>query len=192
MPPVPEGTTPLDPDEAADLIPDHLMTTADLNDWEATNIVHAQEWALGRKHPDVATEHFVKSLHLRMFDETWTWAGKYRVSEKSIGSSPQLIAPQVRDACANAAFWVKQRIFEPTELAVRFHHRMVAVHPFPNGNGRHARLLADALLYSLGVDLLTWGSQGLQATGEVRRTYIDALRSADNGDLSGLMRLARA
>jgi len=168
------------------------MTMGALNDWEATNIVHAQEWALGRKHPDVASERFVKLLHFRMFDATWKWAGKYRTTEKSIGSSPHLIAPQVRDACGNAKFWVEHGTYEPTEIAVRFHHRMAAIHPFPNGNGRHARLLADTLVHTLRERPLSWGSRKLQAPGEARRNYINALKAADKGDFSGLMRLARA
>lgn len=167
------------------------MMLGALNDWEATNILHAQEWALRQKRRRVTTEKFLKLLHLRMFDETWKWAGKYRTTSKSIGSPAHLIAPQVRDACANAEYWIDHKTFQPTEIAVRFHHRIVAIHPFANGNGRHARLLVDTLLHTLGERKLSWGSENLKASASARTRYINALKAADAGDLSLLLRIAR-
>jgi Fic-DOC domain mobile mystery protein B len=190
--PLISAATPLDPDEAADLIPAHLATVAQLNEWESTNILLAEAWAFDRRHTDVTTEDFVKALHRRMFDQTWRWAGRYRTTEKNLGSPPHLVPTEVREACANAAYWRTNRVFTPTELAVRFHHRIVAVHPFPNGNGRHARLLADVTLFSMDEDRLTWGRTNLQEPGSARSEYIGALRAADSGDFKRLLRLSRS
>jgi len=190
--PLISGASPLDPDEAADLIPDHIATVSQLNEWEATNIFHAEAWAFDRRHTDVTTEDFVKALHRKMFDQTWRWAGRYRNTEKNLGSPPHLIPMEVRDACANAGYWRANKVFALTELAVRFHHRIVAVHPFPNGNGRHARLLADVALFSMGEDRLTWGRTSLQQAGSTRSEYIAALRAADAGDFKPLLRFSRS
>lgn len=187
---LPSGSTPLDPDEAADLLPTHITTLDQLNEWEAENIFSALEWALQRSHLRI-TEDFVRTLHLRMFDRTWKWAGQYRSTEKNLGSPPYLIPMQVREACDNAVFWIQNRVFPPTELAVRLHHRMVAVHPFPNGNGRHARLLADIVLRSLDEPELSWGRKNLRGRGTARDEYIAAVKKADSGEFDRLISLAR-
>lgn len=191
VPQVP-GATALDPDEAADLIPTHITTVGQLNEWEATNILLAEEWAFDRKSSNVTTEQFLKKLHLHMFDQTWNWAGRYRTTEKNIGPAPQSIPTEVREACANAEHWRENNVFSPTEFAVRFHHSIVSVHPFPNGNGRHARLLADVALFSIGEERLTWGRSSLQSPGAARSEYIAALKSADAGDFRSLLGLARS
>jgi Fic-DOC domain mobile mystery protein B len=190
--PLISGATPLDPDEAADLIPGHITTVSQLNEWEATNILQAEAWAFDRRHTDFTTEDFVKALHRRMFDQTWRWAGRYRKTEKNFGSPPHLVPIDVREACANAGYWRTNKVFTPTELAVRFHHRIVSVHPFPNGNGRHARLLADVALFSMGEDRLTWGRRSLQQLSSARSEYIAALKSADAGDFKPLLRFSRS
>jgi Fic-DOC domain mobile mystery protein B len=190
--PLISGATPLDPDEAADLIPTHLATVAQLNEWESTNILAAETWAFDRKHANVTSEAFVKNLHRRMFDRTWRWAGRYRTTEKNLGSPPHLIATQTKEACDNAAYWRANNVYSPTELAVRFHHRVVSVHPFPNGNGRHARLLADATLFSMGEAPLTWGRENLQEPSSARTEYIAALRTADAGQFERLLHFARS
>lgn len=190
--PLTSEATPLDPDEAADLVPTHIATVAQLNEWESKNILRAEAWALDRRHTDVTTEEFVKSLHLRMFDRTWRWAGRYRTTGKNFGSPPHLIPTEVRDVCANAAIWRTEGAFTPTEFAVRLHHRMVVVHPFPNGNGRHARLLADVALFSMGEDRLTWGRANLQEPGSARSEYIAALKAADAGNFEPLLRFSRS
>ena len=190
--PLTSGATALDPDEAADLIPGHITTVSQLNEWEATNILLAEAWAFDRRHMEVTTEDFVKALHRRMFDQTWRWAGRYRNTEKNLGSPPHLIPMAVREACANAGYWRANEVFPPTELAVRFHYRIVSVHPFPNGNGRHARLLADVALFSMGEDRLTWGRTSLQESGSARSEYIAALKAADAGDFEPLLLFSRS
>ena len=143
------GATPLDPDEITGLIPGHISSQSELNEWEQSNLIQGQEWALrSRKFsfPDMLTDHYVRKLHEKMFNETWHWAGQYRITGKNIGIDWMQIPEQVRVMCENVQLWVQESVYTPIEIAIRLHHRLVAIHPFPNGNGRHARLTADMLL----------------------------------------------
>ena len=188
----PEGTTPLDPDEAEGLIPTHLETQGALNAWEQANILRAEEWAFSRRRTDVLSEAFVLQLHRRMFSDTWTWAGTIRRTEKSIGVLVTQIRPDLRNLLDNAKYWMEHDTYKADELAVRFHHRLTQIHPFPNGNGRHARLMADVLLLTMGRPRFSWGSADLYRRGEARERYLTALREADRSHTSPLLALARA
>ncbi|MBX6332884.1 MAG: mobile mystery protein B [Gemmatimonadaceae bacterium] len=187
----PEGATPLAPDDMLDLVATHIRTLAELNEWEQTNILRAEEWAFRRKR-SVLTESFVKALHRKMFDRTWLWAGAYRKTDTNIGVPWYTIPIAVREACADATTWLERAVFELDEVAVRLHHRMVSIHPFPNGNGRHARLLADVLVAQRGAPRFTWGRTSLQVAGKPRRAYLDALRAADAGSFQPLLGFARS
>lgn len=187
-----DGSTPLDPEEEEDLIPGHITTLQELNDWEAANIARATVRAMRRKRSDVLTESFVRTLHLWMFSDTWRWAGSYRRTDKNIGSPHYRIAADVRETCANATTWVENQAWAFDEIAVRLHHRMVVVHPFPNGNGRHARLLADVFLFQKDLPALTWGSTKLTRAGAAREEYLAALKEADRGDFRRLLSVARS
>lgn len=187
----PEGATPLDPDEAEDLVPEHITTMAQLNEWEQTNILQAEQWLFSRKRRDLLTEPFVRALHRRMFDVTWTWAGRYRLTAKNIGIPASQIPLAVRDTCDDVTYWVTGRVYDLDEIAVRLHHRLVLIHPFSNGNGRHTRLMADALLFQHGAPRFSWGSTDLQRPGTARTEYLAALRAADAGDFTALLRFAR-
>jgi Fic-DOC domain mobile mystery protein B len=188
------GATPLDPDELAGLIPEHITTQGELNEWEQSNIIQAQEWALRSRNSSstrILTDRFVRQLHKRMFDQTWNWAGEYRTTGKNIGIEWMHIPEQVRVACDNAQLWVDEEVFGPTELSVRFHHRLVAIHPFPNGNGRHARLIADLLLMKhFKLDRLPWSGKNLVLPSEEREAYLTALGNADLGDFTQLIEFA--
>ena len=189
-----DGKTPLSAEEQADLIP-NLASKEELNEWERQNILEAQVWALDAKNirrQDPLAEAYVRELHLRMFDQTWKWAGRYRSTEKNIG----IPFHQIRDALAallgDARYWLEHRTFAPDEIAVRFHHRLVSIHPFANGNGRHARLMADVLAERQGKPGFTWGGADIVRAGDFRQSYIDALRAADGGDMEPLMVFARS
>src|SRR5579864_1983912 len=134
-----EPNTPLSPEELADLIPS-LATKEELNEWERENILRAREWAISdRTSPtDMASDEYVRKLHLRMFDQTWKWAGQYRRTEKNIGIAVYQIREQLAALLGDVRYWIEHRTYPPDEIAVRFHYRLVAIHPFPNGNGRHA------------------------------------------------------
>lgn len=127
-----------------------------------------------------------------MFNAVWRWAGKPRTTERNLGIKPHEIEGALRQAIDDASFWVENNSYPRDEIAVRFHHRLVSVHPFPNGNGRWSRLAADVLITQLGSARFTWGGANLQASGEARKRYIAALQAADNHDLEPLVRFARS
>ena len=188
------GATPLDPDEAAGLVPSHITTQADLNAWEQANILQAVRWVARQKKRDLLTEGFVRDLHRRMFDQTWKWAGTFRQSNKNIGVDWTQVAVKLRNLLDNTRFQIDHKVFEPDELVVRFHHQLVWVHAFPNGNGRHARLMADVLAQQLGRPRMTWGGADVElvSMGTVRDRYLRALREADQGQWSALIAFARS
>ena len=186
-----DGTTPLDPDEAEGLIPE-LLTRGELNAWEQTNILKAEQWAFGRRIVDVLTSDFAVELHRRMFNETWSWAGTFRRSDKNIGVHWPNIPQGLQDVLGNARYWLENTTYSLDETAARLHHRLVSIHPFPNGNGRHGRLVADLLLWNRRVERFSWG-RGRSATGdETRKAYLAALREADQGNLEPLLRFVRS
>lgn len=188
-----DGQTPLDPDESAGLIPAHLSTKGELNDWEQENILSAVRWLKRTRSPDVLSEGFCRALHQQMFGKTWAWAGKFRQSDKNIGCEWTQVAVRLKNLFDNTRWWIDNATFPPDEIAARFHRDLVWIHPFPNGNGRHSRMMADALLRSLGQAPFTWGSGGdLVAANDVRGRYLAALRAADQGDYRLLLGFVRS
>jgi len=185
---LPEGATPLDPDEAEDLLPSHIRTRGELNVWEQENILVAAAW-VQRTRAEALDEATIRELHRTMFSETWKWAGRYRTSDKTIGIHWPQISAAVRDFIEAGRLWVREEVFPPDEAALRLHHRLVEIHPFPNGNGRHARLWCDMLLSQIGRPNIDWGGEKLDTAGEHRKAYIRALWSADQGDVQPLFSL---
>ena len=189
----PEGATPIDPNESEGLLPS-LSTQEELNEFELLNITQAVAWT--DHNPKVyrllLSLDFLRLLHKRMFGDVWQWAGAFRLTEKSIGVEPHRIAVELKNLCDDALMWLAKGTYPPDELAARFHHRLVSIHPFPNGNGRHARLAADLLCRNQGWPVFTWGSANLTQPGEARSHYIAALRSADRGDIQPLVAFARS
>ena len=183
-------STPLDPQEARDLIPSHIQTQAELNEWEQTNIVSAVVWS--EKVPFVLELPLLLQLHKKMFDKTWKWAGKIRKSDKNIGVHWTQITANTLELLEDVKYQIEHQTFEPDQIAVRFHHRLVSIHPFPNGNGRHARLMADLLLQSLGRSRFSWGGTDLSKAGETRKRYISALKSADSDEYQELLTFVRS
>jgi len=183
----PEGATPIDGDEAYALIPSHITTQRELNEWESQNIQKATIWGLSRKRSDLLSLGFVKELHNRMFNETWAWAGKFRQTDKNIGVAWEQVPVEILKLVHDVEHWLTESVFSVEESAIRLHFRMVSIHPFPNGNGRHARLLADILLYNHDLPRIDWGKESLDFTGTTRERYIAALRAADRGDFSQLL-----
>jgi Fic-DOC domain mobile mystery protein B len=189
-----DGNTPLSAEEQDDLIP-NLATREELNEWERQNILKAYGWALNEKHidrRDPLTEPYVRELHRRMFDQTWKWAGRYRTTEKNIGIPVHQIQESLAALLGDARYWLGNRSFAPDEIAVRLHHRLVFIHPFANGNGRHARLMADLLARRQGRPVFSWGGAELVKAGDFRRRYIDALRAADRNEIEPLLEFARS
>jgi Fic-DOC domain mobile mystery protein B len=186
------GATPLDPNEIDGLLPSHITTQEQLNEWEQANIDRAMAWLASARKRDILDEGFVRELHRRMFDDTWRWAGSFRSTERNIGVAPEQIAPRLRDLLDDMRYWLEHGTYPIDEATVRFHHRLVLIHCFANGNGRHARLLTDLLLQANGESPFTWGRGDLVHSGEARDLYLASLRSADAGDCSALLAFARS
>lgn len=190
----PEDATPLTVEEQQGLVASWVTTRADLNAAEQDNIVKGLGWAQRRRIStlDVVTEDFSQSLHKHMFGDVWTWAGSYRRTDKNLGCVWWQVPLECAALFENFGFWIEHETFSPDELAVRLHHHLVAIHPFPNGNGRHSRLMSDLLLEHMGGEAFRWGGGGLMGETELRRTYIAALRAADAHDLAPLLAFARS
>jgi Fic-DOC domain mobile mystery protein B len=186
-----DAATPLTEEEREDLILSYITLRSELNEAEQANILEAEEWAFSRKR-DVLDERFLKNLHKRMFGRVWKWAGTFRQSEKNIGVDAYQIPVELRKLLEDCRYWIEHGTYEPDEIAARFHHRLVLVHPFPNGNGRHARTAADLLLVNLGRPRFTWGRANLVDAGETRDSYIAALQAADNHDNAPLLTFVRS
>ncbi len=188
----PEGATPIDPDEAKGLILTHITMQGELNRWEQDNILEAKAWLDKTKPTDILNEKFIKTLHQRMFSNVWKWAGQYRQSDKNIGGSWYQVPMSLKNLCDDTTVWIELGEEPPDLIAARFHHRLVSIHPFPNGNGRHAREMTDLLLKNiLKHPEFTWGSGNLSDTGSIRKQYIESLHAADRGDYDPLLTFLR-
>jgi Fic-DOC domain mobile mystery protein B len=184
----PEGATPLDPNELGGLKQKHITKQIELNQLEQANIESGLRW-LGRQRADVLTDNFATTLHSRLFGDVWDWAGKFRKTEKSVGIDAIHIPVELRTLMDDAKYWVENKTYPPSEAATRFHHRLVKIHPFPNGNGRHARIMADTVLERVyKAKPIDWtGGHDLQKIGARRTAYIAALKAADRDDIRPLM-----
>lgn len=188
----PEGATPFDPCDAEGILLTHITTRVELDRWEQDNIVKALTWLDRTKPTDILNEQFTRELHRRMFGNVWKWAGHFRRSDKNIGGPWHQIATGLENLCDDTRLWIKLLEQSPDEIAVRFHHRLVSIHPFPNGNGRHARLMTDLLLENiLEHPRFTWGSEDLSRAGSTRERYIAALRAADEHNYEPLQDFVR-
>lgn len=189
------GSTPLDPDELLGLIPDYISTQGELNTLEQSNILEAKTWIFGRKHKNILTDTFMIDLHKRMFKDVWKWAGRYRTSDKSIGVHWQQISVQMNLLMSDAQYWIENQVYSWDEIGARFHHKLVAIHAFPNGNGRHARLATEVVLAASGQEIFTWGSktysESLDQISKLRSEYIAALREADQRKFRKLIEFVR-
>jgi Fic-DOC domain mobile mystery protein B len=187
------GATPLEPGDLEGLIPGHIRTQGELNEWEQTNVLQAMTWLRSRLGKAVILdEAFVRELHRKMFGETWKWAGTFRKRETNLGVDPSAIATKLHDLLADCTHWIEHDTYPIDEIVTRFHHRLVSIHPFPNGNGRHSRLMADALLQARGASAFSWGGgENLEAQGAARETYLAALRRADQGEYDALLAFVR-
>jgi len=188
------GQTPLTDEEREGLLIPTVSNRGELDEFEQLNVELAVEWSLGRKLKTgrILSEAFILELHRRMYDQVWRWAGNYRTTNKNIGVDKYQIPTEVRKLIDDAKYWYENDTFSPDELAIRFKHRLVSIHPFANGNGRHSRLLADVIASHIyHQPVFTWGQAGLVKPGEARRSYIAAFHAADKGDVAPLLDFAR-
>jgi Fic-DOC domain mobile mystery protein B len=190
----PSGATPLGPEELDGLIPSWVATRAELNTVEQQNVIDGLSRPRWRGMPldRLLDDYSVRRLHADMFGQVWRWAGKYRQQDMNIGVDWHTVGVAVRDLVADATFWFAgDRPMTADEAGYQFHHRLVQIHPFPNGNGRHARAMTDLLLAAIGTSPFTWGSVSLNSTSAVRDAYIAALRAADRDDFTALAAFVR-
>lgn len=182
-----DNSTPLTAEEKDGLKLTWITLRSELNEAEARNIAQAQIWLMSNKNKDVCSDTFLRELHKKMFGDVWKWAGTYRTSERNIGVVPYQIPIKLMQLFDDVKFWIENKTYSNREIAVRLHHKLVQIHPFPNGNGRISRLMADLVLEKLEGTKFYWGNTNLVNVSEVRSAYIAALRKADAGDYSALM-----
>ena len=191
----PDDATPLEPAEREGLLQSWIINRQELNEAERENIVKGVAWARRLrkgKAEDLLATDFICKLHKHMFEDVWAWAGKYRQTERNIGIESHRIPVEVRALVDDVRYWLAHQTYSPDEIAIRFHHRLVAIHPFPNGNGRLTRLIADLLIERLGRPVFTWGGGRLGDVGALRAAYIAALKKADNNVIEDLLAFARS
>lgn len=189
------GQTPLDEDEIEGLLIPTISNRAELDEFEQLNIEKAFEWILSKTFTldRVLTEPFIKELHKKMYSDVWKWAGSFRITEKSIGCDPAMIGVELRNLIDDTKYWIENKTFSNDEITIRFSHRIVKIHCFPNGNGRHSRMIADLIaLKCFGTKMYSWGNANLTKVGEARKQYLKALRKADENNYRDLIKFARS
>ena len=190
-----KGQTPLEEEEKEELKIKTISTRGELDEFEQANIEKAMEWSLRRKFSmdKILTSDFIKDVHKRMFDEVWGWAGTFRRTNKNIGVDKYYIGQELMVLLDDCRYWIDNKTFSEDEIAIRFKHRMVKIHLFPNGNGRHSRLCADILVsHGFNRPVFTWGGENITDKGETRTWYLEALYQADNGNIKPLLEFARS
>lgn len=190
------GATPLSEEDIAGLKLANITTQGELNEAEAENIIRGQEWALRSrtaKLPEMLCDDYLLRLHKEMFGDVWKWAGKVREHDTNIGVPAHRIRTDLRQLYDEVRGWLEYRAYPPDETSIRLHYRIVTIHAFPNGNGRHARMLAHmAMVRHFGMKPLPWGGSLLRDADRKRKAYIDALAAADNRDFAPLLCFARS
>lgn len=189
-----EGQTPLDEDEKEGLLIKTISTRGELDEFEQANIQQAIEWTMKNKFTvgEILSYDFILLVHKKMFDEVWEWAGSKRKTNKNIGVDKYQISTELKILFEDCAYRIDKKSYNPDEIAIRFSHRLVKIHVFPNGNGRHSRLIADILISNpFNKSVFTWGRSDLSKGGGVRKKYLDAIHNADKGLLQPLIEFAR-
>lgn len=189
------GQTPLDEDETEGLLIDSITTRQELDEFEQLNIQEAVVWTISKKFKReyLLSEKFIRDLHVKMFSKTWSWAGEFRKSNKNLGVDKYQISTSLRQLIDDCKFWIEQEIYPADEIAIRFKHRLVSIHCFPNGNGRHSRLMADVLaIQAFKQPYFTWGRYELVSKSETRGDYLSSLKKADLGNIEALLEFARS
>lgn len=188
-----DGQTPLDEEEKEGLLIKTIIAKNELDEFEQLNIEKAIEWTIhtNLKKNRILSEKFIKDLHKKMFGGVWNWAGEFRKSEKNIGVNWTQISIELKNLIDDTHYWIENKTFSPEEISIRFKHRMVAIHCFSNGNGRHSRLMADIIMeFIFKKEIFTWHKSNMVKADETRKKYIETLRKADNGNIEPLMEFA--
>ena len=189
-----DGQTPLDEEEKEGIKIKPITTQGELDEFEQLNIEKAVEWTIhaNLKPEKILTEKFVKDLHKRMYGDVWKWAGEFRKTEKNIGITWTQIGTELKNLLDDTKYWIENKTFSSGEIAIRFKHRIVSIHCFPNGNGRHSRMMADIIMESIfDENIFTWHQSNMVSANEKRKEYIHSLKAADNGNINPLIEFAK-
>jgi Fic-DOC domain mobile mystery protein B len=192
--PLIDGQTPLDEEESDGLLIPGITTRRELDEFEQLNIERAIKWSLGRRfsQQQILTEEFVKLVHKKMYKEVWEWAGEFRKTDKNLGVQWMQIGIELKNLLDDCKYWIQNKTYSPDEIAVRFKHRVVQIHCFSNGNGRHSRFMGDLMATNIfGSEPFTWGSNNLIKAGEERAAYLKAIKIADQGNIAPLLEFSR-
>ena len=189
-----DGQTPLSEEEKDGLLIKTITTHGELDEYEQLNIEKAIQWVMRRKlkAENILTEKFIQTLHSKMLGEVWSWAGTFRRSEKNIGVPWNRIGMDLKVLLDDTLYWIAHETYPPDEIAIRFKHRLVNIHCFPNGNGRHSRIMADIVTESVfGNAIFSWHQSNMVKADDTRKAYIAAIREGDKGDIVPLINFAR-
>lgn len=189
-----DGQTPLNEEELDGLLIQFVTTKQELDEFEQQNIEEAFQWLMGRslKAERILTEKFILDIHKRMYGHVWKWAGTFRTSQKNLGVDHWLITTELRQLLDDALYWHQNAIYKPDEFALRFKHRIVCIHCFSNGNGRHSRLIADIIIEKIFArKVFSWGANNLSGSGLARAEYLKAIKAADLGHFNQLLKFSR-
>lgn len=189
-----DGQTPLNEEEKEGLKIKSVSTQAELDEFEQLNIEKAVEWTIHTKFKAerILKEAFVKELHRKMYGEVWKWAGEFRRTEKNIGVPWATIRVELKNLLDDTKYWIENQTYSPEEVAIRFKHRIVLIHCFPNGNGRHSRMMADVIMENVfKKEIFTWHQSNMVRADQTRKEYINSLREADNGNIKPLIEFAK-
>lgn len=190
------GQTPLSEEEMEGLLIASITTREELDEFEQLNIQKAFEWYLIRKKfktDKILTEEFILDVHKRMLNEVWSWAGQFRTCEKTIGIPWHQVPIKLRQLIEDCKYWIEHKTYSDEEIAIRFKHQLVAIHLFPNGNGRHSRLMGDIVMkHIFNKPKFTWGHKNIVDKGKNRNAYIKSLKNGDNGNFEDLIAFAQS
>ena len=187
-----DGSTPLDHDQVIGIRFSHLTTMGELDEIEDLNIQKGMEWLNRQKGDDYLSTEFLCKLHERLFGDVWKWAGKFRTSEVNISKyRPYDIGPQLKNFFEDIKLWIEGGSMSWDEISAEAHHRLVTIHPFPNGNGRTTRIYTEYLQKRNQQPVSSWGASLAHDSKARRDLYIQSLRNADKGNFEALIAFMR-
>jgi Fic-DOC domain mobile mystery protein B len=183
-----DGSTPLDHDQIKGIRFAHLTTMGELDELEDENIQRGLEWLNHQKTKDYLSIEFLCKLHEKLFGEVWKWAGKFRTVEVNISKYRHHdVRPQLHNFFEDIKLWISGGKMSWDEISAEMHHRLVTIHPFPNGNGRTTRIFTEYVQKRNQQQVTSWGSTRKIDQKKRRDDYIKALRLADIGDFRALI-----
>lgn len=183
-----DGSTPLDPDQIRGIKFSHLVNMGELDEVEDLNIQKGLEWLNRQKGDDYLSMEFLCKLHEKLFGDVWKWAGTFRKVEVNLSKIKYYdVGPQLKMFFEDAKLWIEGGRMSWDEISAEMHHRLIAIHPFPNGNGRTTRIYTEYVQKRNKQAVTSWKASLNHDPKERRRVYIKSLQQADKGDFRPLI-----